>query len=119
MKHLLKRIIPKPVISFIKELLKLPLKVSTRYSLNRTERRTLRTFRMAAFPETPIFAYAVGKIADTLGIKFEAFSPWEQYDVVLAFQDNTHAVIDVASYLQGAYDYTHRPPIKYIKSKIS
>jgi len=119
MKKCLKLIVPETAIKLARAILNLPLKIRTSLRLTRAERHKLHSFRMTAFPETPITAYAIGKIADVLSIKIEGFSPWKQYDLVLAFQDNTHTEVDVDSYLKKAYDYTHRtPPSRVLNANI-
>ena len=53
--------------------------------------------------------YAIEKILTLLSIKPEQFSPWEQFDLYLNWQDLTRNEVDAAQYLKAAYHYSRNP----------
>lgn len=50
--------------------------------------------------------YALEKILTVLNLKTIQFSPWEEYDVVINWQDLTHNSIDTDSYINESFAYT-------------
>jgi hypothetical protein len=52
--------------------------------------------------------YMVEKILRILGIKPHQFSPWEDFDVIINWQDLTTDFVDTKGYVQTAYRYTRR-----------
>lgn len=53
--------------------------------------------------------YAIEKIFTVLKIKPQQFSPWDQYDLYLNWQDLTRNELDAEEYLTVAYQYSRNP----------
>ncbi len=81
----------------------------TRKYFSRHERQQIKQSRITSFPEFLIERYVAGRAVNALGCNLKPFSPFNEYDLLISFQDCANTTVNTSEYVRHTYDiYTSR-----------